>query len=270
LSNYNHSRKAGNQGDVLKHMVLVEVVRHLIDLKAATHSKDFTFGYMETHAGAPEHRLAAGGEWTKGIGQFTETATSFDHNYFHLIGEDFTVDQVYPSSWNLAKKVIRMSDVSSYNLHLFDTSADVAVAMKPVVHHDPRIKYECKDGFKHFKDNSLQRVDFVFIDPPYKTDKDASLSKDWLTVQKTAEYLLAKKIPFLIWYPFFTEKNPRKLVKALELPTLELIDPSAPDNNRVLKGSGLIFGNINEKYVWELQQYIADPLKVLGVLTKYN
>ena len=45
---YNHSKKAGNRGDVLKHAILT-LLADQIDIVGET------FVWLETHAGAPIH-----------------------------------------------------------------------------------------------------------------------------------------------------------------------------------------------------------------------
>ena len=47
---YNHSKKAGNRGDVWKHAILTLIADH-IEIKSEK------FIWLETHAGAPLHQL---------------------------------------------------------------------------------------------------------------------------------------------------------------------------------------------------------------------
>jgi hypothetical protein len=61
LMDYNHSRKAGNRGDVWKHAILM-MIADTIPIR------NDEFHWLEAQAGAPIHRLQAGGEWQRGIG----------------------------------------------------------------------------------------------------------------------------------------------------------------------------------------------------------
>lgn len=64
---YDHSSKAGNLGDVWKHSVLVALVD-------AVPKKSESFRYVECHAGAPIHKLAEKGEWSRGVGRIDRRA----------------------------------------------------------------------------------------------------------------------------------------------------------------------------------------------------
>ena len=60
---YDHSRKAGNRGDVWKHGVLVALAGII-----AKHSGQFR--YVESHSGAPVHQLKSENkEWKQGVGK---------------------------------------------------------------------------------------------------------------------------------------------------------------------------------------------------------
>lgn len=270
---YNHSKNAGNLGDVFKHMVLLEVLQHLIEEKSLSRSKDFTFGYMETHCGAPEHHLTPNGSWEDGVGVLRnkyigngETPEDVsDFKYLEYVLDSVHEDQIYPSSWSLAKRLMRESDVGTYSLTLFDTSAEVAQAMKSEVEYDSRITYFCKDGYTNFK-NNLRRIDFVLIDPPYKAGKSEKFSKDWVDAVKTAKYLQNKGVPFMLWYPYFTDKNPTKMLNEVKLPSLLMLNPSLAGQADVMKGSGLVVGGIAPEVVEAIGKNVAKPLDSLGVV----
>jgi hypothetical protein len=62
-------KNAGNEGDVMKHAPLQEVVRQL-------KAKDKTFWYVETHAGHPYYFLPEKGDWKSGIGHLDKLLTT--------------------------------------------------------------------------------------------------------------------------------------------------------------------------------------------------
>jgi 23S rRNA A2030 N6-methylase RlmJ len=68
---YDHSAKAGNEGDVAKHVALLEALAFL--------SKEWPdqepFWYLDTHAARAVHRLTPNGEWGKGIGSLSKIHT---------------------------------------------------------------------------------------------------------------------------------------------------------------------------------------------------
>ena len=65
---YDHRTKAGNQGDVVKHVALLAAVRHAFDV---THS---TFRYADAYAGPAGSLLLPNGEWSSGIGKLNRSA----------------------------------------------------------------------------------------------------------------------------------------------------------------------------------------------------
>ena len=52
MLSYRHSFHAGNFADVLKHIVLIEILQHL-------GKKEKAFDYIDTHAGAGLYHLAS-------------------------------------------------------------------------------------------------------------------------------------------------------------------------------------------------------------------
>jgi len=63
---YDHSRKIGNEGDVIKHPVLAKVVESLAE---SVEKKPFV--YAESHTGRPFYVLQKGGEWERGVGKLS-------------------------------------------------------------------------------------------------------------------------------------------------------------------------------------------------------
>ena len=57
----NQKKNAANEGDVMKHAPLHDVVKHHCNNKV-------DFWYVETHAGYPYYFLPSTGLWTGGIG----------------------------------------------------------------------------------------------------------------------------------------------------------------------------------------------------------
>jgi 23S rRNA A2030 N6-methylase RlmJ len=273
MSVYSHSKKAGNQGDVFKHTVLVELVKHLVSKKAAkASSSNFPFHYLDTHSGAPLHDLTKTTEWQNGIGKFWNADTKTeDLDYFSYVAKSKSGAEKYPSSWMLAYQTLLSAGVPNYKVSLFDTSAEVTHAIQTSPYLSNRIQFECTDAWKKLNKH-LKQVDLVFIDPSFSIDRNngEKSSNDWGNIMKTSEALLKKGIPFVIWYPYFTEKNPRKLTNVTGLTALELVDPNATNNNRVLKGSGMLFGNIDDSFIAELFLAMKKPFSLIGDLTRYN
>jgi hypothetical protein len=70
---YDHSKKAGNEGDVIKHAFLLDTVDRLL---AERNDNDAPFWYVDTHAARPFHRLSSSGRWTYGVAVGSRDAAS--------------------------------------------------------------------------------------------------------------------------------------------------------------------------------------------------
>ena len=64
---YDHNKKAGNQGDVVKHTALIAAAGELIAKSKGT------FKYADTFAGYPINLLRSDGEWRNGIDKLWRT-----------------------------------------------------------------------------------------------------------------------------------------------------------------------------------------------------
>src|ERR1019366_8794046 len=66
---YDHARKIGNKGDLVKHAALANILAELVNRQ-----RDDVFLYAETNAGRPACALATGREWSQrgGAGEFSK------------------------------------------------------------------------------------------------------------------------------------------------------------------------------------------------------
>ena len=187
---YNHSRKAGNPGDVWKHFILVA----LADVVAG---KSGTFQYVETHCGAPVHRLAETGEWTEGIGAIPKG--SIDDSGYLSIARDWLKTNQYPAGWVFTARQLARR-FAGVQVHLFDTSRNVAAAYPPA--EDLRlpgsvsVKFKRENGYLAVE--QLAGPDLVFLDPPFHPDAKA----DWQSLVRTCSELRSRQINFAVWYPY--------------------------------------------------------------------
>ncbi len=195
LLSYRHSFHAGNFADVIKHVVIVEVLKYLS-------KKDKAFDYIDTHAGAGLFSLASGHatklhEYTNGIGNmdvgdWPELARYFD--IINRFNEDASL-AYYPGSPLFARDFLRALDKAwLYELH----PADFAL-LKQNVGDDRRMRLKQEDGFKGLLSllPPLSRRGLVLIDPSYEMKTDYQQVVDTLT-------LAHKKFPtgtYAIWYP---------------------------------------------------------------------
>jgi 23S rRNA A2030 N6-methylase RlmJ len=119
---YDHSRKIGNRGDLIKHAVLFAALRYRLGQHG---QQDQPFAYAETHAGRPEYVLPDGGEWQHGIGAFASIdaerrcAALRDFKEAFL-GNRITVGMRYPGSTAIAFRLLRAHG-SPFRMSLWET-----------------------------------------------------------------------------------------------------------------------------------------------------
>jgi 23S rRNA (adenine2030-N6)-methyltransferase len=180
LLSYRHAFHAGNFADVLKHVVLVEILRHLV-------RKAGGFHYIDTHAGAGLYDLksARSGklqEYRGGIGKLSVERVPELAPYLAIVGqvnEPGALDY-YPGSPLFARHFLRPVDRAwLYELH----SADFALLGQRFA-GDDRVRVMQADGFKGLLSllPPVSRRALVLMDPAYEVKADyeqvfASLSK---------------------------------------------------------------------------------------------
>lgn len=251
------SRGTGGISDLFKHAALVALLRNLISEKAKTHSKDFTFGYMDTHCGTGVNPV-----WVKEGSELESLMFSSPEpkggRLFHSILASTVEGSYYPSSWLLADKVMKQMGVSDKRLTLFDTSATITKQVLAEIANEPSMEFFCKDAFKHYKDKSLYRTDFVFIDPSYRS-ANGKPSKDWVEVEKMGRHLLGKGIPFMIVAPIDEKKSYLKLADTLDLHTM-----TYSSDRKQNDGQALLFGGVS------LKDFVSVELDVVETLQAFN
>lgn len=195
MLSYRHSFHAGNFADVIKHVVIVEVLKYLS-------KKDKAFDYIDTHAGAGLFSLESGHatklhEYTNGIGNMDAGDWPELARYFDIINS-FNENgclAYYPGSPLFARDFLRAQDKAwLYELH----PADFELLAKNVG-DDRRLRLKQEDGFKGLLSllPPLSRRGLVLIDPSYEMKTDYQQVVDTLA-------LAHKKFPtgtYAIWYP---------------------------------------------------------------------
>jgi 23S rRNA (adenine2030-N6)-methyltransferase len=195
LLSYRHSFHAGNFADVIKHVVIVEILEYFT-------KKDKSFEYIDTHAGAglfnlnSEHTTKLQ-EYANGIGKLDADDWPEVASYFSIIqsfNESGCLDY-YPGSPVIAKYLLRGQDKAwLYELHPADFNL-----LQNSIGRDRRIRVRQEDGFKSLLGivPPVSRRAFVLIDPPYeiKTDYDTVYITVTLAHKKFATGTYA------IWYP---------------------------------------------------------------------
>lgn len=242
MLSYRHSYHAGNFADVLKHIVMIEILEHLI-------KKDKPFDYIDTHAGAGLYDLRSEqankvGEYKDGIDKinfadFPELAAY--KNIIDTCNEGVTLN-LYPGSPAIAQHYLREFD----RAWLFEMHPTDYKILDQLMQNDRRVRVARSDGFKGLlaKVPPLSKRALVMIDPSYEIKEDYNQVFDDVTwaYKKFATGIYA------IWYPVIERRTIQQLeakfiasgIKNIQLFELGL-SPDSPGKG--MTSSGMIVLN---------------------------
>jgi 23S rRNA (adenine2030-N6)-methyltransferase len=205
---YRHGFHAGMHADVLKHLVLVQVLRQM-------GVKDKAFTFVDTHAGAGGYSLEGEfahktGEYLTGIGRLWDRTDlpPAVADYVRLVrsfGNERKLVQ-YPGSPGVASLLLRPQD----QLHLYELHPTDERILRSFLADRPNTAVTLGDGFaaiaKELPPSSRRGV--LLIDPSYelKTDYARTLAAVREALQRFATGVV------LVWLPQVA------LVEARELP----------------------------------------------------
>ncbi len=210
---YRHGFHAGNHADVLKHTVLVAVLRHMA-------AKEKGYRIVDTHAGAGGYALEGRQaqkkhEYDGGIGRLWE-ATGVPPvvaDYVDLVrrfnGEGGALKQ-YPGSPALAQMLLRPQDqLRLYELHPTDHKI-----LASFLGGQPGCEVHGADGFDALKSQlpPPTRRGVVLIDPPYE------LKTDYVRTLAALREALAKfpDAVVVVWLPQLALVESRQLPQRLK------------------------------------------------------
>jgi 23S rRNA A2030 N6-methylase RlmJ len=163
--NYDHRRKAGNQGDVFKHVALVAALNEIVPV-----IKHEPFKYADIFAGYAWNPLSGGRGWKKGIGKIAGKQL-LNGNPDVAFWAKCWVDadgkpgpSYHGSSW-FAKEVCAHQR-KKIEMWLWDTQPG------PIVNLKEHFREQASRIFQRaaqVDEPALKDADFIFIDPPDKT-----------------------------------------------------------------------------------------------------
>ena len=259
MLSYRHSYHAGNHADVLKHAILIQLLRYLSQ-------KDKAFWVIDTHAGAGVYALDSIhaeklGEYRDGIGRLWERQ-DLPPIFADYVAEVRALNgdgplRAYPGSPWLAQRALREQD----RLRLFELhSTDFRTLDSYFSQHGKQAMVYADDGFAHLKAllPPPPRRALTLIDPSYELREDYArliqVLKDSLLRFPTGMYA--------VWYPMLAKPESRQLphkLKALGAAnwlhvSLSVRSPS-PDGIG-MHGSGMFI--INPP--WTLAQTLQDGM----------
>lgn len=262
MLSYRHAFHAGNHADVLKHFVLIQVLKYFIQ-------KDKPFWYVDTHAGAGMYSLEEGyatqnAEFRDGIERLWNAPDlPFAlKEYVALVRGCNPPGKLkyYPGSPGCARPLLRADDrMCLFELH----PADADLLRQTFDRPGRKMQIEQKDGFSGLKAvlPPPPRRAVVLIDPPYEQKQDYAKVVDAL---KESLHRFATGT-YILWYPLLQRPEPKLLqdrLANLDLPswlhvTLSVQSPSKEGFG--MYGSGLFV--INPP--WTLQKTLEETMPVL-------
>ncbi len=271
MFSYRHAFHAGNHADVLKHMVLVQLLAYL-------NQKDSAYMVIDTHAGAGVYMLdgeyaTKSGEADEGIAKLW-ARSDLPAAVAAYVSEIRAMNPAgklrhYPGSPFLAERVMREQDrLRLFELHSTDSKLLVENVRKLEAHaaangvrsRGKRILAERADGFAALKAllPPPSRRGLVLIDPPYE-DKD-----DYRKVRAALEDAQKRFAggTYAVWYPALgrleSQQLPERLKRVAQGDWLHVtLSIGAPNpEERGLTASGMFV--INPP--WTLEATLKDTM----------
>jgi 23S rRNA (adenine2030-N6)-methyltransferase len=241
---YSHRFHAGNVGDVWKHCVLVEMLRHVAAGAPST-------TYIETHAGEGRYALASTGEWSEGIGKLWDDArgTSGDAvaRYVALsrrLGTGAARPEQYPGSPLFARAVLG----ANAQLVLWEHDAVAVAHLRATLGSDSSTDVHTGDGLTALAGEvaaAEQRGDdtdvVALIDPPWTQKPDWTRIPDALALAAQS----AQRTRFMLWYPIKSLTRPNAMIARLAAAgvagtIVELVTTPLEHQRQRLNGSGVL------------------------------
>ena len=213
MLSYRHGFHAGNHADVLKHMMLTELLHFLT-------RKDTPLVFVDTHAGAGSYSLEEGfatrnAEFSSGIGKLWQRADlppplAGYVAQVRAINPDGVL-RLYPGSPQLAFALLRPQDrLRLYELH----STESAVLKEYFAHAGRRVSVATEDGLAGLRAvlPPPSRRALVLIDPSYEIATDyravVAAMREGLHRFATGTYA--------VWYPLLARREAIQLPAQLE------------------------------------------------------
>ncbi len=210
MLSYRHAFHAGNPADVLKHLVLVEILSYLGE-------KEKPFAYIDTHAGAglyrlDSHQAVKNREFEQGIGRLLDAGEPELQPYLEII-RHFNPDGVlrrYPGSPKIAARLMREQDQG----WLFELHPSEFPALKEAFRSNRRFRLAQEDGFDGLISllPPASRRGCILIDPSYEVKQDYARVVERLI---KAYRRFATGI-YAIWYPVVERDRIEQMERGLK------------------------------------------------------
>lgn len=269
MFSYRHGFHAGNHADVVKHVVLVQLLKALA-------SKDKPFTIVDTHAGAGGYQLDSGfaaksHEAETGIARLwprtdLPAALAEYADQVRSCNPDGTLRR-YPGSPQIALQMMRSGD----RLHAFELhSTEIRLLRQHFERAGRRVVVHAEDGFAGLKAllPPPSRRGLVLIDPPYE-DK-ADYRKVTAAVADALERFATGIVA--VWYPQVQRPESEKLPGQLQRHAagdwlhVSLTVAAPAEDGLGLHGSGIFVFNPP----WKLEAALREAMPPLLSLLRQD
>ena len=209
---YRHAFHAGNHADVLKHTVLMLVLRYM-------NQKDKPYRFVDTHAGAGGYSLEGRyaqkkGEYEQGVARLWDRDDLPEAlaDYVNLVRQ-FNADgklAQYPGSPAIAQMTLRAKD----QMRLFELHPTDYRILSAYLGEQRRAEVRNADGFENLKGQlpPSSRRGVVLMDPSYEGHNDYGRV---IAALRDALLRFAEGV-YLVWYPQVSKLEAAQLPKRLE------------------------------------------------------
>ncbi|GAB6853790.1 23S rRNA (adenine(2030)-N(6))-methyltransferase RlmJ [Asaia astilbis] len=261
--NYRHAYHAGNFADMMKHGLMLVILRHLLRKPAG-------FCVLDTHSGCGAYDLDSieaqkTGEWREGIGRFDAIPEGPDElvDYLKTITA-LGAPTRYPGSPSLIASLLREQD----RLICCELHPEDAATLKQLFRLQGQVAVHERDGYTALKaflpPRDLKRG-LVLIDPPFeKGDEFARLAEAIQTSRKLFPMGIVAA-----WYPIKHRAPVRQFHDALrDSGVRDLLDCSlllrSPTDPTRLNGCGLLVASPPYRFETQAQSLLEALLPVLA------
>jgi 23S rRNA A2030 N6-methylase RlmJ len=191
-SDYDHNKKAGNEGDTAKHVALLAAL-----VTGIRKSPSSPFRYADLYAGYYTSTLI-GHEWQRGIGRLKRDQSSkneFVAEWLKLFSEHPKAEDAYPGSTKIA---VRSAELAGREIQIsaYDTSAAAVESLRANI-RPPHQVFDCA---ANPSDGAVAAADFLFIDPPSRRCYGA-IARD---------YLADSEKTLMLWLPMNLSGDSKK------------------------------------------------------------
>ena len=264
---FSHGFHAGNHADVLKHLMLVQVLSYLT-------AKETPLWFVDTHAGAGVYAIDSAfaqkkGEFKDGIGRLwgqsglPAALAEYLQQIRKLNPDD--VLRHYPGSPQIALQMLREQD----RLQLFELhTTECEVLQKQYAHVKRKVSVQPTDGFAGLKAvlPPASRRGLVLIDPSYEDKADYAKV---VTTMQDALQRFATGV-YAVWYPQVQRQESKELPGQLQQlagqswlhATLKVMAPAR--DGLGLHGSGVFVFNPPWKLEAALSAVMPTLVRLLG------